>query len=707
MARKPKEQRERDILKSIKDLTDNAASQVTLIKQRWRQNYDMFVYGTRNENKEDWQTQFSVNKFQTSMRTAQGRLVEAIINTPDWYDLEPQLGAYNQDASGLQRAFHKMMDYYLESCRFRRHAATFFLNSLISSGSLYIGWRTRLIDNPEYVLKKTEADRNREQARLARKVANPGNAPDPSVSDMESQLLAALDEFQAEAQGVNAPAAPVQPYIQIGCPDLRDINPERDLWDPNVMYMEDSVWRSFRYDINKYELNLAAKQGFFSKEKVDKVGSQRDLDVKLSNQNLRYKNIVSPTKGGISNDKVELHCYFGPQIDGNDIVRDRWFCVIGNDNTVLREGDYPYWEPPGHLTPIVTTAVRQIPFRATGAGIGDNAADLQRIYDSNWQLVCDTFRQGISGLNVVDYQKLVDKSQLDEGIYPGMTLQVRGDPKQAFQRIALTQNIENQVRPIQTMFESAIDSLTGINELMIGGSNPYSRTSASETQARVDAGTKNVNTIALDLEQNFLIPALQKIFARVLQFGILELNTNPELRARLSDDEAFQLNKLDAASRIQVLSQWYSFKIRGFSSAQDKQEQAMRDNELLQIINSGGPLGQLINLPNFMRRYFQNRDVRDPDDLLLINNSPLVEVQAETQALMSGHMVMVSPNDDHEFHIQQQGPLANAPYGTPEMKQHVMMHMQAAQAMQAANQQGQQAPPQPGQPPPQNGPPIH
>jgi len=679
--------REAKACKAIKDLIDSSDQQTSLIKNRWRENYDMFVYGTQTDEKEEWQTNFSVNKLNTSIRGAQGRLVNILVNNPDWYELAPR-SSRNRRAEVLAPAFKKIMDYYLESAKFKRHAGTFFLSSLISSGSMYIGWKKRMVQNPEFVLKETEESRKQAERRISNQVVNP-NYEDESLSgsELEQKILSAIDETMAEAQGTELPEEKVKPYIQIGCLDLKDINHEKIFWDPNVMYMEDSIWRAFKYEVNKYELNYMAKLGIFPKSKVKKIGGKRDSFVTRANERLRYRNTLPNATN--KSDTVELTVYFGPLIIDSEIVEDRYYALIANDDTVLMDGAYPYWEPPGHHTPIITAAVRQIPYRATGAGIGDSAVALQKIYDSNWQLVCDTFRYGIAGINVVNYQNLVDKSQLQEGIYPGMTLEVRGKPSENFEHVDFTSNIENQSSPVQAMLERAIDNLTGINELMTGGSNPYSRTAAAETNARLDAGQQSVNTIALDLEQNFMVPAMEKIFARVIQFGLQEINTNPELQMLLDEEELNELSKIGASDKMVILNHWYNFKIRGFSSSMDKNLAAQRDNELLQIVNSGGPLSTLINLPELMKEYFKNRDIKDPERLLIVTDSPLEHVTSENKLLLSGHQVLPSEADDHEFHLGIQMVLAQSPMATPEMMQHVQYHQMMLQQMQmAAQQQG-------------------
>jgi len=692
MARKSAQSKEKEITTSIKNLIDGCDQKTALIKNTWRENYDIFVSGTRTDEKEEWQTAFSVNKLGTSTRAAQGRLVNTIVNTPDWYKMEP-VGYANTQAEVLAPTFKKLLDYYLDSAKFKRHAGTFFLCSLISQGAMYVGWKRRMIQNPEYIIKATQEQFQKEQQRIAGKVVNPQAETELAPEDMEARLLQALDEFVAEAQGLAVEEEDVPEWVQIGCLDLKDINHEKLYWDSNVMYMEDSLWKAFKYTVNRWELERDAQLGYFSKEKVAKISGKNDIAARSAMERRRYNNIgESPAD---NTDLVELTVYTGPLIIDGKVVKDRYFAVIANDDLILKDGEYPFWEPPGHHTPIVAAAVRQIPYRATGAGLGDGAVKLQKIYDSNWQLVCDTFRFGIAGVNVVNYQNLVDKSQLAEGLYPGMTLEVRGTPKESFEHIDLTSNIENQAHPVQGMLEQAIDQLTGINELMVGGSNPFSRTAAAETQARLEAGNANVNTIALDLEQNFLIPILQKCFARVLQFGLNELNTNPELQNLFSPEEMNELTRITSTARYNVLSMWYRFKIEGFSASTDQNAEMQRMNELLSIVNSGGPLASLINLPEFLKEYFKVMGVKEPNRFLIVTQSPLAIVTAENQALMTGHAVAPSESDDHEFHLQMHGPLAMGPTATPEMQEHYQMHqiaMQEQQMMMAEQQSQQQLP---------------
>lgn len=681
--------REKEITSAIANIKKNSGSKTSLIRERWRRNYDIFTNGTYNPDKMEWQSRFSINKLETSVRNSHGNLVNILVNNPDWYELCPR--SYNPKAEALAPTFSKILDYYLESAKFKKHASTFFLMSLISMGDMYVGWRAKMIQNPKYIIKATEKQRLAEEKRIAKKVANPMvENIELSPENIQKKLLDAFEDFAEEATGVEREVESEdedkkeERYIRVGALDIFNINPELTYWEHLCQYMEDSPWRCFELEVNKYVIDQWVKMGWLSKSRADRIASTSPFDSQRQTDwgivNLRYKNTTGAQV--VNNDTVKLTFYFGPLIIDDKIAEEQAFYLIANDSVILRDDEYPFWEPPGHNTPVVSAAVRQVPFRPTGAGLGDTAVRLQEQYDSNWMLICDSFRAGVVGLNVVQWSKVENKSQLREGIYPGATIHVREDPDKVFRHVNLTSNIENQVSPTQTALERAIDSITGVNELMIGGVNPYSRTSAAETRARLDAGTRNVNTIALDLEQQFLIPVLEKSFARVLQFGLAEIESNPELGNLLSDEEKRQLSEIQAGDALNILNQWYSFKINGFSAAQDKNEQSMRNNEFLAIYQQPGPLQSIINGPELLKKILKDSGMKDYDKLVVTEATPYSEVMAENTLLMANKMVMPGEADDDNYHLSIQGPLASQPWATPAMRQHAQFHQQRLMMMQ-------------------------
>lgn len=668
--------------RAIFDKISKCESDTSTIRKIWEANHTMFVSGSQFPGKENWQSDFSVNNFGKSIRAAQGHMVNTLVNQPDWWDMTVK-NQKNQKAQFLKKPLKTLMDYHLEASNFKRHAGTFFMQSLISMGIIHVGYKKKMVLNPEWVLEKTREERRKEQVARQSMVANPESTDMLAEVDLAEQISMEIDKIVAEAQGEDAPAPrKVKQYVQYGCLDFQEPMPQFFYFEPSSAYMADSPWMAFEYQVSMTELKQMARHGYISKAALKRIQPMTP-DERWGVANIRYKNINQDAQRV---DMITLTAYYGPQIEEDEIVRDSYFCLIANKNVIIKEGDYPYWEPPGHKTPIVAAAVRQIPFRPTGAGIGDNARQLQQQFDSNLHLQCDTWRLNVGGLNVVNRNALIDKNALDEGIYPGKVIEVREKPRDAFERMSLTSNTENQVAPINEVLRAAIDDQTGNMDAVSSGPNLRSRTSAAEVNQRVQGAQSNLNIMALDLEENFLVPVLQKCLARILQFGISEIQSNYEVRALFDEEELEAMLSLSEADRLEIIQSYFSFTIDGFSANQDKKEKISRLNEFLQIASANPLLNSMVNWPELIKDWTRLMDL-DTDRLLIIGESESARIVSENAVLMQNTMVIPGPNDNHEMHMQIHGPIAQSQFTTPALQQHMQMHQQALMQMQAMQQQ--------------------
>lgn len=680
-----KDDRDAKRVAAVIDIVDRSREATMPVRETWCSNYEMFERGTVFKDKQDWQSAFSINKIGSGIRHVQGELMGIIINNPDWYDLEVK-SLLNNRAQDLREPLKKLLDHHLDKAKYKKVAGTFILCSLISMGSCVVGWKDELIQNPRYLVKKTKRDRQREQAAKAKLVENTRSEGDSNNQDaLLESFNKAIGELQSEMSGAPAPVDEIKekPYLQVGRLDFQLPNHESIFWDPNVTFMEESRIGAYTTTMNLWEVRQLRKLGFFNSN-VDKLDGSTPSD-KILMQKLRYTGIRKATR----EDKVELLTYFGPLIVNGRIEKERYFAVIANNSVLIKEGEYPYWEPPGHYTPIVNCAVRQLPYKSTGAGIGETAVPMQRTLDSNWTLVCDQMRLGVAGILVVDYSNVVDKSVTEEGIEPGKPIVVRGNPKEVIQHIQLTSNIENQVMPIQEALRQGIQEVMGVNDISMGAANLRSRTTAAETKAMVSGATANTNSVALELEQNFIIPTLEKCFARILQFGIPDLASNPEAQAILTDEELQLLLSINAEESLDIINQFYKFTVRGFSSKNENMDLLSRLNEVMTIMNSGGPMSMAVDPEGLFRQWLKAARLEDKG-LLLKDDHPYMKILAENKVLASGTMVEPNQQDDHEMHLKFQMPLAQSPMATPAQKQHAQIHMQALQQIQMAQQQSQQ-----------------
>lgn len=682
-----KKERESRIVQSVLAITKEHEDQISGIKNKWRDNFALFRYGSVFEDKEDWQSSFSINKYASAIRAAQGEIRPLLLSGRDYWDLECR-NAENPQAVQLQIPFKKLINYYLDTGKFPRIASRFILQSLISMGSMVVGWKQRLAPNPKYVLEKAKIMREQEQRKLAPIVENTQSSVTDGLDDIQASIERAVDDLSTMLKGEPPTIADdVKPYIQIGTLDFQLPNPENVGWDSNVQFMEDSQVNWYSTTMHLWQIKQLAKQGFFNKNAL-KISPASKPEDKTALQNIVYAGKTTVR----TKPACELLVYFGPLIIDGAVEKERYHCIIANGTTLIKESDYPFWEPPGHLGPMINAAIKEIPQSATGAGMGDNANSLQRAYDANWNLINDQMRLGVGGLNIVNWTELIDKNITEEGIEPGLTVAVRGNPNEVFKRVDLTSNLENQAHPVQEAIRQGIDEAVGLNSTVMGAAQLRSRTTKAEVQALAGSTQRTVNANALDLEQQFIVPVLEKVFARVLQFGIPELRTNPEIANVLTEDEISALTQLTEEDRIKALSQFYKFKITGFSNQAQQDEDRQRINEVFQIVSSNPVAVQMCNLPELLKEIFRKYQFSNIDRLLL-PDSEMSRINTENQLLMGNTQVGINEKDNHEMHLQNQGPLAQSPYATPAVVQHVQMHMQAFQQIQLQQKMAQASQP--------------
>jgi len=693
VARQSKKEREQEILDSVLEFVDSCHEQTSKIRHGWDRNLELFKNGSTNflSDKADWQSKFSLNRVGRAIRTAHGRIREIIVNSPDWYSFEAR-NSDNNRAAELHVPLSKLFDFYLEESKGRKRFSSIVLKALISIGVAVVTWEQKRVLNPKWVDWKTRNDILKNARNAPDDIENPPEIPAPE--DVFESIESAIDDLPGEIQGDPTPES-IEPkkYIQYGVPRID--TPEHDdiYWDTGAQYIGESGKDCVRIWVDEWKLHQMGEQGIFDKKKVKEALNGR----KSSIVEQRWKHLK---KKGLNRDAskknlIELLVYWGPLIVENEVKEDTFFTVVADRGTILKSGDYPYWEPPGEETPVVYGTIKEVPGQAHGDGMGNAVHAIQKTYDSNSQLICDQSRFNLVGWNVVDYAALVDKSILESGVEPGKTIRVRGNPKEVFNRVEVTSNIENQVKPIQEALRSGIDDETGVNDVLSGAASMRSRTTATEVSRRSEASAQQVNFGAIDLQDNVLVPTLKKVFARVLQFGLSEVRTNPFLSNILSEEEISILQGIRPEERVDILNNFYQFKIKGFQEAVEKERKLNFLSELMVTANSGGVMSMLIDHHEVIKEYLKTAGI-DPAGKFVVQNTQMSVILAENKVLLSGRWVEPSDEDDDEMHLQFQSILANSPYATQELIAHVQLTQQRIaerqQAEQEAESQAQQVP---------------
>ena len=677
-----KELEEADKVSFVVKFREDSDKATIVDRRRFRTNFKQFSQGTTWEDKEDWMSQVSLGKYETRIRAAVGRVRNRLIYSPTWYDLEPT-NPQNQRALELKEPLKKLHLYYLRRGEFHKRVGTILLSAFIGLGSCFVGWTRKLVQNPKALSRANDEQFEKEQRELAKKVANPLNTSVNGI-DFEASIQSAFDKLSADTSSNTLPSKKKEDkFLQIGTLDIRPINPENRWWDHNVSYLHSSKQGCHVEYEHLHTLRHWADVGFIDSKVLDDL-SDAHTDFRNREQGLFFDN-----QQPLSDSKlVELTYYFGPLILDGKIKEEAWGCIIANKSTIIKEWkQYPYWEPIGHNHhPYVDTWVKEIPFRATGAGVGDNAVAVDRAIDSDINLARDQMRFNLVGFSVINYNTLLEPDAVEAGIEPGRPVFTRGDVNKVYKHINLTNNIEQTFSPVSNLLHSAIDEQMGITSTDIGGPTKHSRTSATVAQLQAEGSESNVNDIAIDIEQSFLIPFLEKTFARVLQFGLAELNSNPELKELLTEQEFKLLNSIGSEERLSVVNHFYSFKLEGFRKEADRADRRSRLSEGLSILQAGGPMAAVINPVPLAKAWLKELELDDFMQEAVVPETETERIIVENQLLQAGTQIKPGEQDNDEAHIEGHSQVVNP---TPQMQQHVQFHQQRLMAKQQAEQQSQ------------------
>lgn len=679
----PGTERDAALLKFVKERVSHSKIRLTAIRDQWKANFDCFAGGSKFTNKEDWQSQFSVNEVAGSVRTGVSKIRNNFLKRPDWFTLT----GTNEDAIETKQALlDKAIRYQLKRAKFRRVANTFLLSASLSLGVLRVGWKLDKIKNPKLILKNAEKEMDEFNKKVASSVENPQIASElptdaQSLNNVETDVANLLSQVQGDNQTKAFPE-----FIQTGMLELKPVNPFDFYFDPDCTYPDESSWHAEESYVPVWKLKQMGKNGIYKNTEglvAGKVSEEKALN------DSRFKNLSTTEVNSVSGDLIKITEYFGNIVVGGQELESYWHVVLANESVVILDKANSFWAD-GYESPYVIAMVHEIPFKPTGASMVDGAIPLQRILDSNYQLTVDQMRLGIVGLNIIDRTKIIDASTLLDGIEPGKYLEVNGKPDDVFKHYNLTSNVENTVFPMNTILVQGIQKATGVSPIIQGYAAQRARTSAAEIQTQQNGSEGVLFTSAEDLEIQWLIPMLQKTLARILQFG---LNAkDPQFMSTLEESELMALQEFAGADRYNNFAQYWEFEINGFASESMRLEEVQNINEALTLYNTpNSPLSQIINGPYLMREWARKINFRDPSKIV-IDNSELDGIVAENRLLMNGHQVSVNPNDNHQLHIPSHQKVQMLGGGnTPEMGAHIQQHIMAFQQMQAQQQAVQQA----------------
>lgn len=627
-------------LRPLKQLLNTASTFIEPHRRVWKAIYDQVYNGTPTTELEDWQASFSLPTLNTAVTDAKTDLADALINKPDWYDLDER-NPTDLEAKALKAPLKKLVDYYLASSNAKQICTSALGAALIAIGDVAVHWHNKRQLNPNWVSWYSRK-KNTSPTDLVNQYAS------MTPEDIANQLEGVGMDIEGFMSGQKMDKEPAK-YIEVG--SLRFDVPHftKVYWDPKATSINASRWRAYDFTLYDYEVTEYVKQGTFSKKALELL------------------------KRRTTDQCYNFTCYYGPQfkIDGDTktVVNDGYYCVWSGDVVVI-SGDYPYIEVEDQYHPMATAIAKSVPFSNAGQSPAEYATEMARWHDHNWRIICDQLRFGILGFNAVNTQLIQNREILDNGLEPGSIIQVQGDPREAFTHIALTDNRENQYHPVNETLRNYI--IQSIGTTGLGGAGLKSRATSAEVRAVQDSASKAIGSMAQELQESFILPFLQKVFARVIQFGLKDLATNPGAQAVLTEEELQMLLQLSEDVHIKILQTFYRFKLRNYTS---KDEDAQKLDNIASLLNAASSNPYFQQSINYKKLLSLLTDLLGLTEEALLNTEPseLDVIMSENLLLEQGKPVMPGQTDNHELHLEQQTPGPNA---TPAAIQHYQMHQQ-------------------------------
>lgn len=633
-------------LKPLKELMRNANSFIEPHRRAWMSIYEQVYNGTPTSDLEDWQATFSLPTLNQAVNDAKTDLVDALINKSDWYDLDER-NPSDVEAKALKTPLKKLTDYYLASSNAKTICNNIIGAAMIAIGDVAVHWQQKKQLNPNWVSWYSR----KQSTSPTDKVKQYASMTPEDIANALEGVGMDLEGFVAGEKMDKEPAK----YVEVGTLRFDVPHFKNTYWDAYATTINTSRWRAYEFELQDYQVKEYQRAGVFTQ---------------AASQLLKRKG---------NNGCYTFTAYYGPRFkmtDGvKEAVNDGYYCIWSHD-IIVASGDYPYIEVDEATHPMVTAIAKSVPFNNAGQSPAEYATEMARWHDHNWRIVCDQLRFGILGFNAVNTHMIENREILDNGLEPGSLILVKGDPREAFSHIALTDNRENQYHPVNETLRNYI--IQSIGTTGLGGAGLKSRATSAEVRAVQDSASKSIGSMAQELQESFVLPFLQKVFARVIQFGLKDLATNPSAQAVLTEDELQLLLQLSEDMQIKILQTFYRFKLRDYTS---KDEDAQKLDNIASLLNAAGQNPYFQQAINYKKLLSLLTDLLGLKEEALLNTEPseLDVIASENLLLEQGKPVMPGQTDNHQLHLEQQQPGPNA---TQAAIQHWQMHQQYASAMQ-------------------------
>jgi len=608
----------------------------------------------REEN--PWMSRVFLHEFSVIVREAASAAVEIVLQNPDFFNV--RVGDQDKE---FARIMEKIILYVLNKAGFYKKFYQFCLaGGLGGIGEFKFTVQECLEYIPEAILEKISKIESDQKKKLAGKIENLNPEPIPEGVD---EFSAAIEEALDVITGDVGFRRDVQPKKKLVIRPMLDvINLQNFFWHPDAEEISESLFLADRSFTTFAEIDPLFKAHAFD---TGSGGANRKALIKSMKGGRAdfgtFSSTISGTREGQKwiqrqqftdqnayLNEVELVDFWGPLLskDG-ELLKENCHFVLANREVVLRAEFNKFFH---QQKPYLIAPFSRQPFKAVGAGVADNAIVQQEFINDLASLFIDMLKLSIYNPRTVNSAIIEDETQLQNGVKPGMNIEVTGDPTKVFGEIPT--NVES-ASPLFQMLETLRLSGQKGSTVNTQSANPSSRARISATEVGANQARQNRSeaTLAQDLDHNLLEPLLNMAKSLALQYSF-EDQALEEMRVEgiLTPEEMTLIKNIPRVERVIEASRHYRVEIRGFRSVLERTEHVQRALEFLAVVRQSPEVLASVDIKYLLTGVADdlNLDV----NRLFFQNSPFDIAREENAMMLEDRFVEVLPDDAHAQHLQ-------------------------------------------------------
>lgn len=678
------------IVDSVKELRRVFELQMVPDLQRWERNQNLFKglqdWGkTRDEN--PWMNKVSLRLFSSVVRQIAATAQNMIFTQPDF------LGIEHDEDDELARILEKVLRYEVRKMGFERK----FNEAMLVGGTygilpLKVAVAPRLVTKPEVIIAQLE----KQQQREVEKIASDIETRDPNIPQDEDSVRGLLNEalvemFGAAAPGFKSPTLGGKKLFEVGF-EYSIVNPHNFFWLPDIADINDSPFFIEQSFWSQFQLEAMFKSGVLDRKhrtEVLKGGIAQTLGGEGvvhsgTDEGQRFAQRDQFDSRSQYMPRVELMEYFGPWImdDGMIGEEDKHF-IIAND-VLAKDQSNPYF---AQMAPYFTAVFSKVPGKAVGEGVVDGGAEHNLLMNDIFSLYMDLLKLEVLTPRVWDSSKVVDPSQLENGIEPQALIEGSGDANKIFSNIEVgAGNTGNSVLQIMEFLRLSAEQSSAVDTQ---STNPSSRARISATEIDSNQGrqAQSQTTHGAIIDNEIIMPAAERVLQGILQWGFETSNLARLASRGVITDQEFQLvAQIPKVSRYNELTRNFKIQVKGFREVLERNQRAQRMTEFISVASQNPQMNDDVDYKEVLR--VLAGPLGADTDKFIRQNTPQDTAREENRILSDNKIVMPAPQEQHALHLPIHYERALRDLNDAFL-QHILTHIQMA------NQQGQQVPPPP------------